>query len=304
MSEPAPRPLRVAVLSRVNTGGSTGRLREAFEARGHDVSVLNTMRLGLELNPGRSWLAYRGKSLPPMDAVVPRVGISASFHGAAVLAQLQLMGVYTPVTARALRASRDKLQAIQIFDEASIPFPPSSFVCRTRDLEPALDHLGDPPYVVKVLTGTQGAGVLLASERREAIAVAETLLDAGRPVLLQRFIAESFGRDVRAVVIGDRVMSAVRRVNKTGEFRSNVHRGAAAERIDIEPAFAEMAVRAAKALGLEVAGVDMLEGADGPVVMEVNSSPGILGMEESTSDDIAGAIARHVEKRVEELASK
>lgn len=294
-------PLRVAILSRERKGSSTQRLRKAFAARGHEVDILNTMRLGLELFPGASWLSYRGQTLPPLDAVLPRIGISASFHGAAVLAQLELMGIYSPVTARALRASRDKLQALQIFETRSIPFPPSCFVCRRQDLDGAIQHLGDPPYIVKVLQGTQGSGVVLADDARQAVTVAEALLDAGRPVLLQRFIAESHGKDVRAVVVGDRVISAVRRENTTGEFRSNVHRGAEAAPIEIDPAFAVMAVRATHALGLEVAGVDMLESADGPVVMEVNSSPGIRGMEDATGDDIAGAIVRHVERRVAEL---
>jgi len=290
--------LRVGVLSREKEAESNRRLVKAFEARGHEARVLNTMRLAIELVPGQSKLAYRGKPLPPLDAIVPRIGVSATFHGAAVLAQLGLMGIYTPVSARGLRASRDKLQALQIFDEASIPYPPTSFVCRRRDIGPALDHLGEPPYVVKVIQGTQGAGVLLAPDRHEAISLAETLLDADRPVLLQRFIAESRGRDVRAVVVGDMVVSAVRRVNESGEFRSNVHRGAKAAKVDIDPVFADTAIRAAAALELEVAGVDMLEGADGPVVLEVNSSPGIHGMEDATGDDIAGAIAEHVAARV------
>tara|TARA_B100001750_G_C15488132_1_gene589533 strand:- start:238 stop:1140 length:903 start_codon:yes stop_codon:yes gene_type:complete len=294
-------PLRVAVLSRERKGESTQRLREAFRARGHEVQVLNTMRLGLRLFAGQSSLSYRGEPMEPLDAVLPRIGVSVSFHGAAVLAQLDLMGIYSPVSARALRASRDKLQALQIFDAAHIPFPATCFVARKQDLDPALEQLGEPPYVVKVLTGTQGSGVLLADDARQAVSMAETLLDADRPVLLQRFIAESRGKDVRAVVVGDHVISTVRRVNTTsGEFRSNVHRGAEAEKVDIDPTYADVAVRAAHALGLEVAGVDMLEGKDGPVVMEVNSSPGISGMEDATGHDIAGAIVRHVERRVTE----
>ena len=296
MTEAAP--LRVAILSRERKSQSTQRLRRAFSQRGHEVTVFNTMRLGLELFPGRSALSYRGERLQALDAVVPRIGVSATFHGAAVLAQLDLMGIYSPVSARALRASRDKLQALQIFDAEAIPFPQTCFVCRKQDLDAAFEQLGEPPFVVKVLQGTQGSGVLLAEDTRQAVSMAETLLDADRPVLLQRFIAESRGKDVRAVVVGDRVVSSVRRVNETGEFRSNVHRGAEAEPIAIDPAYAEVAVRAAQALGLEVAGVDMLEANEGPVVMEVNSSPGVHGMEDSTGDDIAGAIADHVEARV------
>ncbi len=292
-----PRPVRIGILSREKDAESNRRLIEAFAARGHEARVLNTMRLAIELVPGKPQLAYRGKPLPQIDGVVPRIGVSATFHGAAVLAQLRLMGIYSPVSERGLRCSRDKLQALQLFEEASIPYPPTSFVCRRKDIGPALDHLGEPPYVVKVLQGTQGSGVLLAPDRHEAISLAETLLDADRPVLLQRFIAESRGRDVRAVVVGDSVVSAVRRVNDSGEFRSNVHRGAKPEKIQIEPEFAETAIRAAASLGLEVAGVDMLEGTNGPVVLEVNSSPGIHGMEDATGDDIAGAIAEHVAAR-------
>jgi len=293
-----PGPLRVALLSRDKNAESNRRLVDAFAALGHDARVLNTMRLAIELIPGASTLAYRGKPMPRVDAVVPRIGVSASFHGAAVLAQLELMGIYSPVGARGLRASRDKLQALQLFEAHAIPYPPTSFVCRRKDLGPALAHLGAPPYVVKVLQGTQGSGVLLSQSEQEAISLAETLLDANRPVLLQRFIAESRGRDVRALVVGASVISAVRRVNSDrGEFRSNVHRGARAEKIAIDPLFADTAVRAAAALGLEVAGVDMLEGKEGPVVLEVNSSPGIHGMEDATGDGIAEAIAAHVAER-------
>jgi ribosomal protein S6--L-glutamate ligase len=293
----AARPLRIALLSRDKNAESNRRLVEAFEALGHEAKIFNTMRLAIQLAPGRSTLTHRGHALPEIDGVVPRIGVSASFHGAAVLAQLELMGIYSPVGARGLRASRDKLQALQHFDAYRIPYPPTSFVCRRRDLAPALEHLGEPPYVVKVLQGTQGSGVLLAPSQHEAISLAETLLEADRPVLLQRFVAESRGKDVRAVVVGDSVVSAVRRVNESGEFRSNVHRGARAEKIAIDPVFADTAVRAAASLGLEVAGVDMLEGNDGPVVLEVNSSPGIHGMEDATGDSIASAIAEHVVAR-------
>ena len=290
--------LSVGILSREKKGGSTQRLASAFKARGHTPRIMNTLRFGLELFPDQPGLRYQDAPIPELDAVVPRIGVSATLHGTAVLQQIEILGIYTPITASALRASRNKLLALQCFNAAGIAFPPTCFVHRKGDLPGALAQLGDGPVVVKVLQGTQGTGVLLAPGLDVAESMAETLLAAQQPVLLQRFIAESRGRDVRAVVVGGEVVSAVRRVNRTGEFRSNVHRGAVAEPLEIDPVFAEVAVRAAGVLGLELAGVDMLEGRDGPLVMEVNSSPGIFAMEDSTGDDISGAIVRLLESRV------
>lgn len=291
--------MRVAILSREAKGGSTRRLVRAFESRGHTAVIFDTYRIGIELHGGKPSLRYEDKRRKRPDAAIARIGHTATFHGAAVLAQLEIMGVYLPVTLTGLQESRDKLRALQRLSGAGVPIPDTSFVRRRADLRSAIDVLGHGPLIVKVLQGTQGTGVLLAPDAGFAESMAETMLAANQPVLLQRFVAESKGRDVRAFVVGGEVVAAVRRTASGTEFRSNVHRGAVAEEIQIEDVYARTAVRACAALGLDIGGVDMLEGADGPLVVEVNSSPGIKGMEDSIGRQIlAPAVVAHVEKRV------
>ncbi|MCB9599044.1 MAG: RimK family alpha-L-glutamate ligase [Sandaracinus sp.] len=288
--------MRLGLLTR-EPKGSSRRLVEAFAARGHALDLLGTFEVTLELGDGALELRHRGEPLPSYAAVLARIGHSATFHGAAALRQLELQHVQTFPSADALTASRDKLRSLQLLTAAGVPVPATAFVHRIKDLGPAIVRLG-APLIVKVLEGTQGRGVLLASDARGAAAIAETLLAAGTPVLLQRFVAESRGRDVRAFVVGREVVAAARRVAQEGEYRSNVHLGARAEPIALPKRYAQVALRAAKALGLVVAGVDLLEGRDGPVVVEVNSSPGIVGIEEVTGVDVAGAIVGAVEARV------
>jgi len=286
--------VHVGILSR-EPKGSSRRLQDAFEGAGHRVSLLDTYRVTIEVGPAGARLWHQGQPLDDLEAVVPRIGHSATFHGSVVMRQLEHAGVYMTASAQALLASRDKLHGLQVLARAGVPVPRTCYVQRRQDLREAILRIG-APLIVKILEGTQGRGVLLAETPELAEAMAETLLGAERPVLLQHFVAESRGRDVRAFVVGDEVVVAARRVARGDEYRTNVHLGAKAERVELEPSFRECALRAARAMGLEVAGVDMLEGRAGPLVTEVNSSPSVVGIEELGAD-VAGAIVEHVEKR-------
>ncbi len=266
--------------------------------RGHEARVLDTLRFGIDLSGHLPDLQYRGRPLDDFDAVLPRIGASITFFGLAVVRQFEQMDVYTPSPSNGIANSRDKLRAIQILSRHDVAIPATTFVRDREDVLPAIERVGGAPVVIKLLEGTQGIGVILAPDTKVAEAVIETLQSARQNVLIQRFIAESRGRDVRALVIGDRVVAAMRRVAKGDEFRSNVHRGGTVEAVDLDAEFQRVAVQAAQIMGLRVAGVDMLESADGPVVMEVNSSPGFEGIERATELDIAGAIVDYVATQV------
>ncbi len=290
--------MKLAVLSRAPNVYSTQRLKTAALERGHDVRVLNTLRFAIDLSGGEPDLQYRGKPLPDYDAVLPRIGASITFYGMAVVRQFEQMDVYTPNTAAGIANSRDKLRAIQILSRHDIGIPGTMFVRDRADVLPAVDRVGGAPVVIKLLEGTQGIGVILAPDRKVAEAVIETLHSKRENVLIQRFIAESRGKDIRALVVGDRVVAAMRRSAVGDEFRSNVHRGGTTEVVDLDPAYKRVAVQSAQIMGLRVAGVDMLEGDGGPLVMEVNSSPGLEGIETATDLDIAGAIIDYIASQV------
>lgn len=232
------------------------------------------------------------------DAVIPRIGASITFFGVAVVRQFEQMGVFTLNGSHAITVARDKLRALQVLSRHAIGFPASSFVKHRDDILPAIDRLGGAPVIIKLLEGTQGVGVILAEDRRIAQAIVETLQSAQQNVLIQKFVKESRGRDVRAFVVGGRVVAAMRRIATDGEYRSNVHRGGRTEAVTLSPEARRVALRAAQIMGLRVAGVDMLESNEGPLVMEVNSSPGLEGIEGTTRIDIAGAIIRHCEEQV------
>lgn len=260
--------------------------------------MLDTLRFAIDLSGDEPDLQYRGRPLDDFDAVLPRIGASITFFGLAVVRQFEQMDVYTPTPSNGIANSRDKLRAIQILSRHDVAIPATTFVRDRNDVLPAIERVGGAPVVIKLLEGTQGIGVILAPDTRVAEAVIETLQSTRQNVLIQRFVAESRGRDVRALVVGDRVVAAMRRVAKGDEFRSNVHRGGTVEPIDLDEAYRETAVRAAQIMGLRVAGVDMLEGDDGPVIMEVNSSPGFEGIERATDLDIAGSIIDYVANQV------
>jgi ribosomal protein S6--L-glutamate ligase len=291
--------MRIAVLSRGRSLYSTRRLAAACAARGHEAKVLNTLAFSIDVEQENPRLFYRNKPLRGYDAVIPRIGASITFFGTAVVRQFEQMGVFCVNPSHAISVSRDKLRALQVLSRHRVGIPKTLFVRHSAEILPGIERLGGPPVVVKLLEGTQGIGVILADSTKIAEAVIETLSGPARmSVLLQQFVEESRGRDVRAFVVGGRVVAAMRRVAQGDEFRSNVHRGGSAEAVELDEEYARVAVHAAQILGLRVAGVDMLEGRDGPVVMEVNSSPGLEGIETATGVDVAGAIVRMIEDEV------
>lgn len=290
--------MRLAILSRAPRAYSTRRLRAAAVDRGHEVKVLNTLRFAIDLSGDHPDLQFRGRQLRDYDAILPRIGNSITYFGTAVVRQFEQMDVYTPNTANGIANSRDKLRATQILARHQIPMPATTFVRDRADVIPAIERVGGAPVVIKLLEGTQGIGVILAPTIKVAEAIIETLQSTRQQVLIQRFVAESKGRDIRALVVGDRVVAAMRRVAQGDEFRSNVHRGGHVEAVQLDPEYERIAVRSAQIMGLKVAGVDMLEGNDGPLVMEVNSSPGLEGIETATKLDVAGAIIDHIAGQV------
>ncbi|MGH3348384.1 MAG: RimK family alpha-L-glutamate ligase [Nocardioides sp.] len=290
--------MKLAILSVAPRAYSTQRLRTAAADRGHTVKVLNTLRFGIDLSGDEPDLQFRGKQLSDYDAILPRIGNSITYFGTAVVRQFEQMDVYTPNTAAGITNSRDKLRATQILSRHNVSMPATTFVRDRADVIPAIERVGGAPVVIKLLEGTQGIGVILAPELKVAEAIIETLQSTKQNVLIQRFVKESKGRDIRALVVGDRVVAAMRRVAQGDEFRSNVHRGGSVEAVELDDEFEQVAVLAAQIMGLRVAGVDMLEGNDGPLVMEVNSSPGLEGIETATKLDVAGAIIDHIANQV------
>ncbi len=289
--------MKIVILSRGPELYSTRRIREACQKRGHAARVLNPLNFSLHLEEGRPNLLYKSKPLEPADAVIPRIGASITAYGTAVVRQFEQMGVFCLASSQAIVASRDKLRSCQTLIRHRIGMPKTVVVRRPDGVLPAIERMGGPPIIIKLLEGAQGIGVILADSTNVAQAIVETLQGpGGKDVLLQEFVAESRGRDIRAFVIGGHVVAAMRRSARGDEYRSNVHRGGRVERVNLDPEYARTAVQAAQILGLRVAGVDMLEGRDGPRVMEVNASPGLEGIEHATGIDVADAIVEHVEE--------
>lgn len=290
--------MKLAILSTAPNCYSTQRLRQAAAERGHTVKVLNTLRFAIDVAEGNPSLQFRSKPLSSYDAILPRIGASITYYGTAVVRQFEQMDVYTPNTANGITNSRDKLRALQILSRHEIGLPQTTFVRKASDVLPAIERIGGAPVIIKILEGTQGVGVILAETTKVAEAIIETLQTARQNVLIQAFVKESKGRDIRAFVVGDTVVAAMRRVAVGDEFRSNVHRGGRAELVKLDSTYQETAVRAAQIMGLRVAGVDMLEGNEGPRIMEVNSSPGLEGIEGATGLDVAGAIVDYIANQV------
>jgi len=290
--------MKLAILSCSPTCYSTRRLREAAVQRGHNVKVLNTLKFAIDLEQGTPDLYFRQKQLSQYDAVLPRIGASITYFGTAVVRQFEQMDVFCGNSSSGINNSRDKLRSLQILSRHQIGMPKTTFVRDKKDVLPAIKRVGGAPVIIKLLEGTQGIGVLLAESVKAAEAIIELLQSQKQNVLIQKFVAESKGRDIRAFVVGDRVVGAMRRVAQGQEFRSNVHRGGIAEPVNLDEIYRETAVRAAQIMGLRVAGVDLLEGKNGPQVVEVNSSPGLEGIEGCTQLDIAGAIIDYLAAQV------
>lgn len=288
--------MKIAVLSRKASLYSTSRLVEAAKKRGHHVEVIDYLRCFMNITSHKPQVFYRGRSLGDFDAVIPRIGASHTFYGTAVVRQFEMMSTFTLNRSQAISRSRDKLRSLQIMAKQGIGLPVTGCAHSTRDVEGLVNSVGGAPLVVKLLEGTQGIGVVLAENRNAAESVIEAFRGLKANIIVQEFIKEAKGHDIRCFVIGDKVFASMMRKASEGEFRSNLHRGGAAHKIKITPAERVTAVKAAKAMGLNVAGVDILRSNHGPVVMEVNSSPGLEGIERSTQKDVAGAIVEFLEK--------
>ena len=291
--------MKLGILSCSTKCYSTRRLVEAAKQRGHDVDVLNTTKLAIDLRERAPGLFYDQKKVLDYDAVIPRIGTSITYFGTAVVRQFEQMDVYSANSSAGITNSRDKLRSLQIFSKHNIGIPPTTYVKEKKDVLPAIERVGGAPVVIKLIEGTQGIGVLLAETIKSAEGIIELLQSQKQNVLIQKFVAESKGKDIRAFVVGDEVVGAMRRVAQGQEFRSNVHRGGKTEMVELDDHYRETAVRAAQIMGLRVAGVDMLEGKDGPQIMEVNSSPGLEGIEGCTQLDIAGSIIDFIAGKID-----
>ena len=287
--------MKIAMLARNPDLYSHQRLVEAAQSRGHEIDIINTTRCYMNITAHRPQVRYHGESLSGYDAIIPRIGASITFYGLAVLRQFEMMGVWPLNESVAIGRARDKLRSLQILSREGLGLPVTGFANSARQAEEVIRMVGGPPVVIKLLEGTQGIGVVLAETMASAKSVFEAFRGAKINILVQEFIKEADGADIRAFVIGRRVIGSMMRKGVPDEFRSNLHRGGSARMIRITPEERSTAVRAAAALGLNVAGVDLLRANHGPVIMEVNSSPGLEGIEKATGKDIAGQIIAFME---------
>ena len=287
--------MKIGILSRRQSLYSTRRLREAAESRGHEVRVVDYLRCYMNITAHRPEVVVAGKTLD-FDAIVPRIGASHTFYGTAVVRQFEMKGVFSVNESQAISRSRDKLRSLQLLSREGIGLPITGFAHSTKDIDGLIETVGGAPLVVKLLEGTQGIGVVLAETGKAAASVIAAFLQLDANILVQEFIAEAGGADLRAFVVGGKVVAAMQRQGPEGDFRSNLHRGGSASRIRLKPEERLMAVRAAKALGLNVAGVDLIRSNHGPLVIEVNSSPGLEGIEEASGVDVAAKIVEFIEK--------
>ncbi len=288
--------MKIAILSQDPALYSTRRLREAGEAQGHDMRVINYLRCYMNITSHRPSVVWNGKPLEDFDAIIPRIGASRTFYGTAVVRQFEVMGVFATNESQAISRSRDKLRCLQILAREGVGLPVTGFAHATQDIDGLIETVGGAPLVIKLLEGTQGIGVVLAETYQAAKSVIEAFRGLDANILVQEYIKEAQGADLRCFVIGGKVIAAMKRQGADGEFRSNLHRGGKATKVKLTPEERSTAIRAAKAMGLRVAGVDLLRSNHGPVVMEVNSSPGLEGIEKVTEIDVAGKIIEYIAK--------
>jgi ribosomal protein S6--L-glutamate ligase len=296
--------MHIAIMSRNKNLYSTRRLKEAAIARGHDVKVVDHISCYININMTSPSIHMKGVELPKFDAVIPRIGASVTFYGTAVLRQFEMMGVHPLNESVAITRSRDKLRSLQLLSRKSIGLPVTGFANKPSDVPDLLDMVGGAPCVIKLLEGTQGIGVVLAETRKAAESVIEAFMGLKANIMVQEYIKEAGGADIRCFVIGDKVIAAMKRQALPGEFRSNLHRGGSATIVKLTPEERSTALRAAKTMGLNVAGVDILRSKHGPLVMEVNSSPGLEGIEKATGIDVADKIIQFIEKNVKATSTK
>ncbi len=288
--------MKVAILSRNAKLYSTRRLVEAGVERGHEVSVIDYLRCTMVIAASKPRVEYQGKPLEGFDAVIPRIGASHTFYGTAVVRQFEVMGVYPVNESQAISRSRDKLRSLQLLSRKGLGMPVTAISHSPKDIDGVIDAVGGAPLVIKLIEGTQGVGVVLAETKQAATSVIEAIRGLDSHILAQQFIEEAGGADFRCFVVGDKVIAAMKRQGAPGEFRSNLHRGGSASIVKLTPTERSTAVRAAQAMGLRVAGVDLLRSNAGPLIMEVNSSPGLEGIETATGKNVAGMIYEYIEK--------
>ncbi|TXH69290.1 MAG: 30S ribosomal protein S6--L-glutamate ligase [Thiothrix sp.] len=291
--------MKLALLTRNPKLYSTQRLVQAAQALQHEIYLLDTLRCYLAINQKKPMVYYKGQALEQIDAIVPRIGASISYYGIAVVRQFELMGIYTLNTAQAINASRDKLLTAQLLTQQGLNVPHSGFMHHQEDIKATAELVGGAPLVIKLLEGTQGLGVILAEKQQLVESVAEGLREVKAAILLQEFIAEAQGTDIRCIVLGQEVIASMQRQAAKDEFRSNLHRGGQASVVDLSAEEAALAIQAAQALGLDFAGVDLMRTRRGPAVLEVNSSPGLEGIEAVTGCQIAERVIKFIEDRLE-----
>lgn len=289
--------MKIAILSRGASLYSTARLREAALSRGHEVAVVDYLRCYMDITARRPKVLYKGEEVRP-HAIIPRIGATYTFYGAAVVRQFEMADIFTLNSSDGISRSRDKLRSMQILSRAGVGLPTTSFAHSIQDVNGLLDVVGGAPVVVKLLEGTQGIGVVLAETKKAAESVIGAFRQLDANILVQQYIKEAGGSDIRAFVVGGKVVAAMRRQGAPGDFRSNLHRGGQAEAIKLSPSERSTAVRAAKSMGLNVAGVDLVQSDEGPMVLEVNSSPGLEGIEETSGVGIADLIIEYIEDNV------
>lgn len=290
--------MKIAILSTNPNLYSTKRLVEACEQRGHEATIINHLKCTIEIEKKNPRIYYGDHYLDDIDAVIPRIGASVTYYGTAVVRQFEMMKVFTAVESQALVRSRDKLRSLQVLSRAGVGLPRTVFTNYTKDVDHIIKAVGSTPMVIKLLEGTQGLGVVLAETPNAATSIIEAFHGLKARVIAQEFIKESGGADIRAFVVNGNVVGAMKRQGKKGEFRSNLHRGGTATIIELTDEEENTAIRAAKALGLGIAGVDMLQSSNGPLVIEVNSSPGLEGIEVATNKDIAKEIVKYIERNI------
>lgn len=290
--------MNIAVLSTNKNLYSTKRLIEAGEARGHNVIVLNHTKCYVVMEPGKPEIYYKDRPVDNIDAVIPRIGASVTFYGSSIIRQFEMRKTFSTLSSLGLVRSRDKLRATQILARHGVGFPKTAFAKYPSDVDYLIKQVGGAPLIVKLLEGTQGLGVVLAETRKAAKSVIEAFYGLSANIIVQEFISEANGCDIRALVVDNKVVAAYKRVGKEGDFRSNLHRGGSGEKIRLSKAEKDAAVKAAQSLGLKIAGVDMLQSNRGPLILEVNSSPGLEGVEKYTGVNVADKIITYIEKNI------
>lgn len=291
--------MRIAILSRNKKLYSTKRLVEAAKQKGHEVDVIDTLHCYMDISSNKPTVRFKGKELPKYDAIIPRIGASITFYGTAVVRQFEMMGTFSANESVAISRSRDKLRSMQLLSRKGIGLPRTGFARQPDNIKDLIKNVGGAPVVIKLLEGTQGIGVVLGETEKAAESIIEAFMGLDANILVQEFIKEAGGADLRCFVVGNQVVAAMKRQGAEGEFRSNLHRGGSAQLIELSSEEEQTAIQAAKAMGLGVCGVDILQSNTGPVVMEVNSSPGLEGIEQASGKDVAGLIIEYIEQHAE-----